>query len=90
MLNLMEIVFYKTKLFYETAFDCRTLDGYKSVLSVSDRLHLQGTFFSHTSAMAAPAANLIATTDVGDQVQEKTNEGAGQAQKFHLRYGRSG
>ena len=42
----------------------------------------QGAFLSNTSAMAAPAPNLIASTDVGDQVQEKTNEGAGQAKNF--------
>lgn len=42
----------------------------------------QGAFFSNTTAMATPAANLIASTDAGDQVKEKTSEGAGQAKNF--------
>jgi uncharacterized protein (DUF2147 family) len=42
----------------------------------------QGAFFSNTAAMAAPAANLIAAADVGDQVQEKASEDAGRAKNF--------
>jgi uncharacterized protein YjbJ (UPF0337 family) len=42
----------------------------------------QGAFFSNTAAMAAPAANLIASTDVGDQVQEKASVDAGRAKNF--------
>lgn len=42
----------------------------------------QGAFFSNTSAIAAPAANLIASTDVGDQVQEKASVDAGRAKNF--------
>ncbi len=34
----------------------------------------QGAFFSNTSAMAVPAANLIASTDGANQVKDKTNE----------------
>ena len=43
---------------------------------------LQGGFFSNTTAMAEPATNLIAAADIGDQVQEKTSEGAGKAKNF--------
>lgn len=42
----------------------------------------QGTFFSNTSAMAAPAATLIASTDAGDKFQEKTIKDAGRAKNF--------
>ena len=42
----------------------------------------QGAFFSNTAAMADPATNLIASSDVGDQVQEKTREDAGRAKNF--------
>lgn len=42
----------------------------------------QGAFFSNTLAIAAPAANLIASTDVGDQVQEKASVDAGRAKNF--------
>lgn len=42
----------------------------------------QGAFFSNTAAMAAPAASLIASTDAGDQVQEKASVDAGRAKNF--------
>ncbi len=42
----------------------------------------QGAFFSNTAAMADPAANLIASTELGDQVQEKVSEDAGRAKNF--------
>jgi hypothetical protein len=42
----------------------------------------QGAFFSDTAAMANPAANLIASKDAGDQVQEKVSKDAGRAKNF--------
>jgi hypothetical protein len=42
----------------------------------------QGAFLSNTSAMAAPAATLIASADAGDRVQEKTSKDAGRAKNF--------
>jgi hypothetical protein len=42
----------------------------------------QGAFFSNNAAIAAPTANLIAATNVGDQVQQKTSEDAGRAKGF--------
>jgi len=42
----------------------------------------QGAFFAHNSAMAAPSVNLIASSDVGDKVQEKAREDAGRAKNF--------
>ncbi|MEH2121197.1 hypothetical protein [Nostoc sp.] len=42
----------------------------------------QGAFFSNTSAMAAPTATLIASSDAGDKVQEKTSKDAGRAKNF--------
>ena len=42
----------------------------------------QGTFFSNTDAMAAPAANLIASADAGAQVKGKASEDAGRAKNF--------
>ncbi|WP_315789112.1 hypothetical protein [Fischerella sp. JS2] len=42
----------------------------------------QGAFFSNTTAMADPAVNLIASSDLGDQVQEKTSKDAGRAKSF--------
>ncbi|MCW5316894.1 hypothetical protein GTQ43_24680 [Nostoc sp. KVJ3] len=42
----------------------------------------QGAFFSNTSAMAEPAATLIASKDIGDKVQDKTSEDAGRAKNF--------
>ena len=42
----------------------------------------QGAFFSNTSAIADPAATLIASKDAGDQVQEKASEDAGRAKNF--------
>ncbi len=42
----------------------------------------QGAFFSNTAAMADTAANLIASADVGDQVQGKASEDAGRAKNF--------
>lgn len=45
MLNLKETVFCETELFYETAFNCRALDGYNSILCVSDRLRLARRIF---------------------------------------------
>lgn len=42
----------------------------------------QSGFFSNTTAMASPAVNLIASADVGDQVQGKASEDAGGAKNF--------
>lgn len=42
----------------------------------------QGAFFSDTAAMASPTANLIAASDAGDRVQQKTSEDAGRAKNF--------
>jgi hypothetical protein len=42
----------------------------------------QGAFFSNTTAMAAPTANLILAADVGDQVQDKVSKDAGRAKNF--------
>lgn len=42
----------------------------------------QGAFFSNITAMANPAANLIASRDAGDKVQEKTSKDAGRAKGF--------
>ncbi len=42
----------------------------------------QGSFFSNTTAMANPAANLIATMDAGDRVQQKASDDAGRAKGF--------
>ena len=42
----------------------------------------QGAFFSNTVAIAAPAVNLIAEADLGDQVKDKTREDAGRAKNF--------
>jgi uncharacterized protein YjbJ (UPF0337 family) len=42
----------------------------------------QGAFFPNTAAMADPAANLVAATDIGDQVQGKASEDAGGAKNF--------
>lgn len=42
----------------------------------------QGTFFPNTAAIAGPVTNLIASADVGDQVQGKTREDAGRAKNF--------
>ena len=42
----------------------------------------QGGFFSNTAAMAAPAANLIASADAGNQVKGKASEDAGRAKNF--------
>jgi hypothetical protein len=41
----------------------------------------QGAFFSSTVAIAAPAMNLIAA-DMGNQAQDKLNEGAGRTKNF--------
>ncbi|MBO3462033.1 hypothetical protein G7B40_026610 [Aetokthonos hydrillicola Thurmond2011] len=41
-----------------------------------------GTFFSNTAAMADPAVNLIASSDLGDQVQNKVSKDAGRAKGF--------
>jgi len=43
---------------------------------------LQGAFFSNTSAMAAPVANLIATADAGDQVKGTADEVAGSSKNL--------
>lgn len=43
---------------------------------------VDGVFFTNTSAMAAPTVNLIASTDVGDKVQDKASEDAGRAKNF--------
>ena len=42
----------------------------------------QGTFFSNTSAMAAPTANLIASAGTSDQVKGKASVDAGRAKNF--------
>ncbi len=42
----------------------------------------QGAFVLNTAAMAAPATNLIASTDAGTQVKEKAGEDAGRAKNF--------
>ena len=42
----------------------------------------QGAFFSNTAAMADPATNLIASADLGNQVQGKASEDAGRAKGF--------
>ncbi len=42
----------------------------------------QGAFFSNITAMAAPAADLIASTDMGEQVQGKASEDAGRTKNF--------
>ncbi|MEW6492564.1 MAG: hypothetical protein AB1589_08655 [Cyanobacteriota bacterium] len=42
----------------------------------------QGTFFSNTTAMAAPAANLIASAGTSDQVKGKASIDAGRAKNF--------
>lgn len=42
----------------------------------------QGAFFSNTSAMAAPSANLIASADAGNQVKGKASVDAGRAKNF--------
>lgn len=42
----------------------------------------QGTFFSNTAAMAAPAANLIASAGTSDQVKGKASVDAGRAKNF--------
>jgi uncharacterized protein YjbJ (UPF0337 family) len=42
----------------------------------------QGAFFANTSAMANPAANLIASADAGDRIQSKASEDAGRAKNF--------
>ncbi|MEH1821231.1 MAG: hypothetical protein V7L31_19475 [Nostoc sp.] len=42
----------------------------------------QGAFFSNTSAMADPAATLIASSDAGDRAQEKANRDAGRTKNF--------
>lgn len=42
----------------------------------------QGAFFSNNVAMANPAVNLIASTDVSDKIQDKASEDAGRAKNF--------
>lgn len=42
----------------------------------------QGAFFSNTSAMADPAATLIASSDAGDRAQEKASRDAGRTKNF--------
>ncbi len=42
----------------------------------------QGAFFTNTVATAAPAVNLMASADLGDQVKQKTSEDAGRAKNF--------
>lgn len=42
----------------------------------------QGAFFSNVSAMADPATHLIASRDVGDQVQGKVSKDARRAKNF--------
>ncbi|MER3492964.1 MAG: hypothetical protein C4323_11880 [Mastigocladus sp. ERB_26_2] len=42
----------------------------------------QGAFFSNTTAMADPAVNLIASSNLDNQVKGKTNEDAGRAKNF--------
>jgi hypothetical protein len=42
----------------------------------------QGAFFSNTSAMADPAATLIASADAGDSAQDKATRDAGRTKNF--------
>jgi hypothetical protein len=42
----------------------------------------QGAFFSNTSAMADPAATLIASSDAGDRAQDKATRDAGRTKNF--------
>jgi uncharacterized protein YjbJ (UPF0337 family) len=42
----------------------------------------QGAFFSNTAAIAAPAANSIASADAGDRVKGKASVDAGRAKNF--------
>lgn len=42
----------------------------------------QGAFLNNTAAMANPITNLIASSDLGDRVQQKTSEDAGRAKGF--------
>ncbi len=42
----------------------------------------QGAFFSNTSAMADPAATLIASSDAGDRAQDKAGRDAGRTKNF--------
>ncbi len=42
----------------------------------------QGAFFSNTSAMADPAATLIASSDPGDRAQDKASRDAGRTKNF--------
>ncbi|MBN3879839.1 MULTISPECIES: hypothetical protein [unclassified Nostoc] len=42
----------------------------------------QGAFFSNTSAMADPAATLIASSDAGDRAQDKASRDAGRTKNF--------
>ena len=42
----------------------------------------QGAFFSNSTAMANPVANLIASADAGDVVKDKASEDAGRAKNF--------
>lgn len=42
----------------------------------------QGAFFSNTTAMAAPYANLIAEADLGSKVQGKVSEDTGRTKNF--------
>ncbi|PAX51152.1 hypothetical protein [Brunnivagina elsteri] len=39
----------------------------------------QGAFFHDTAAMASPVANLVASTDAGNQIKGKAREDAGNA-----------
>lgn len=45
MLNLMEIVFYETKLFYKIAIRRGTLASYNFILPLGDRFRLAGCIF---------------------------------------------
>ncbi|MEH2212772.1 hypothetical protein [Nostoc sp.] len=42
----------------------------------------QGAFFSNTSALADPAATLIASSDTSDRAQEKASRDAGRTKNF--------
>ncbi len=42
----------------------------------------QGAFLSNTTAMAAPATNLIATADAGSELQGKVSKDAGRTKGF--------
>jgi hypothetical protein len=42
----------------------------------------QGAFFSNTSALADPAATLIASSDAGDRAQYKASRDAGRTKNF--------